>query len=74
MRDVIAIREDITRDTNISPEDYRVYSYLLLLEKDDVINLDKIARELNLVETKQVMKSIIRLAELGYTADLECLN
>ena len=74
MREVVAIREDITRDTNILSEDYRVYSYLLLLEKDDAINLDKIARELNLVETKQVMKSIIRLAELGYTADLECLK
>ena len=73
MREVVAIREDITRDTNILSEDYRVYSYLLLLEKDDAINLDEIAKELNL-DVKQAMKSIIRLAELGYTADLECLN
>lgn len=73
MRDVIAIREDITRDTNISPEEYRVYSYLLLLEKEETIDIDKIATELNLSK-KQAMKSIIRLAELGYTADLECLN
>lgn len=73
MREAVAIREDITRDTNISPEQYRVYSYLLLLEKEETINIDRIAKELNL-DTNQVMKSIIRLAELGYTADLECLN
>ena len=40
MRDVIAIKEDITRDTNISPEEYRVYSYLRLLEKDEPIDVD----------------------------------
>lgn len=73
MREVVAIREDITRDTNISPEEYRVYSYLLLLEKEETIDIDKIATELNLSK-KQVMKCIIRLAELGYTTDLECLS
>lgn len=73
MREAVAIREDITRDTNISPEEYRVYSYLLLLEKEEVINVDQIAKELNL-SNKQVMKSIIRLSELGYMADLECLK
>ena len=73
MREVIAIREDITRDTNISPEEYRVYSYLRLLEKEEVINADQIAKELNL-DINQVMKCIIRLAELGYTTDLECLS
>lgn len=73
MREAVAIREDITRDTNISPEEYRVYSYLLLLEKDDAINIDKIAIELNL-DINKVMKSIIRLAELGYTTDIECFQ
>lgn len=73
MREAVAIREDITRDTNISPEEYRVYSYLLLLEKEEVINADQIAKELNL-SNKQVMNSIIRLSELGYMADLECLK
>lgn len=73
MREVIAIREDITRDTNISPEEYRVYSYLRLLEKTDTIDVDQIAKELNLT-INQVMKCIIRLAELGYTTDLECLS
>lgn len=73
MREAVAIREDITRDTNISPEEYRVYSYLLLLEKEEVINADQIAKELNL-SNKQVMNSIIRLSELGYMADLDCLK
>ena len=73
MREVIAIREDITRDTNISPEEYRVYSYLRLLEKTDTIDVEQIAKELNLT-INQVMKCIIRLAELGYTTDLECLS
>lgn len=73
MREVIAVREDIIKDKNITSIDYRVYTYLLSLEREDVINLDKIAKELNL-DVKQVMKSIIRLAELGYTADIECLN
>lgn len=73
MKEVVAIREDITKDTKISAEDYRVYSYLLLLEKKETIDIDQIAKELNLT-IKQVMKSIISLAELGYTADLECLN
>ena len=73
MRENIAVREDITKDTNISSENYRVYSYLLLLEKKETINVDQIAKELNL-DINQVMKSIIRLAELGYTADLECLS
>lgn len=74
MREVIAVREDIIIDRNITSIDYRVYTYLLSLEKEETIDIDKIARELNLVETKQVIKSITRLAELGYTADLECLN
>ena len=73
MREVVAIREDITKDINITPEEYRVYSYLRLLEKKDTINVDQIARDLNLT-INQVMKCIIRLAELGYTADLECLS
>lgn len=73
MRDVIEIREDITKDINISPEEYRVYSYLRLLEKKDTINAEQIAKELNLT-INQVMKCIIRLAELGYTTDLECLS
>ncbi|CAM2078611.1 MAG: hypothetical protein NSGCLCUN01_02812 [uncultured Clostridium sp.] len=73
MREVVAIREDITRDTNISPEEYRVYSYLRLLEKDEPIDVDQIAKEL-ILDINQVMKCIIRLAELGYTADLECLS
>lgn len=73
MREAVAIREDITRDTNISSEQYRVYSYLLLLEKEETINIDRIAKELNL-DKNQVIKCIIRLAELGYTTDLECLN
>ena len=73
MRETVAIREDITRDTNISPEEYRVYSYLRLLEKADTIDVDQIAKDLNLT-INQVMKCIIRLAELGYTTDLECLS
>ena len=73
MRDVIAIREDIITDKNITSIDYRVYTYLLFLEKEETIDTDKIATELNLSK-KQVMKSIVRLAELGYMADLECLN
>lgn len=73
MREVVAIREDITKDINITPEEYRVYSYLRLLEKKDTINVDQIARDLNLT-INQVMKCIIRLAELGYTTDLECLS
>lgn len=73
MREAVAIREDITRDTNISPEEYRVYSYLRLLEKTDTIDVDQIAKDLNLT-INQVMKCIIRLAELGYTTDLECLS
>lgn len=73
MRETVAIREDITRDTNISPEEYRVYSYLRLLEKTDTIDVDQIAKDLNLT-INQVMKCIIRLAELGYTTDLECLS
>ncbi|CAM2076104.1 MAG: hypothetical protein NSGCLCUN01_00286 [uncultured Clostridium sp.] len=73
MREVVAIREDITKDTNISPEEYRVYSYLRLLEKKDTIDVDQIAIDLNLT-INQVMKCIIRLAELGYTTDLECLS
>ncbi len=73
MREVVAIREDITRDTNISPEEYRVYSYLRLLEKKDTIDVEQISKDLNLT-INRVMKCIIRLAELGYTTDLECLS
>lgn len=73
MREAVAIREDITKDINITPEEYRVYSYLRLLEKADTINVDQIAKDLNLT-INQVMKCIIRLAESGYTTDLECLS
>lgn len=73
MREVIAVREDIIKDKNITSEDYRVYTYLLSLERKETIDVEQIAIDLNL-DINQAMKSIIRLAELGYTADLECLN
>lgn len=73
MRDVIAIREDIITDKNITSIDYRVYTYLLSLEKEETIDIGRIADELN-SSKKQVIKSIVRLAELDYMADLECLN
>ncbi|MCI9110281.1 hypothetical protein [uncultured Clostridium sp.] len=73
MRETVAIREDIIKDKNVTSEDYRLYTYLLFLERKENVDVEKIAKELS-VNSKQVLKSIVRLAELGYTRDLECLN
>lgn len=72
MRQVVKVREGIIKDKNVTDEDYRVYTYLLTLEKFNVADIEEIAQQLKLTE-KQVIKSIIALKALGYAEDLKCI-
>ena len=71
MRKNIRINKKVLSDKNLTSEDFRVYSYLLMLEKHEIIDVEEMSNLMKL-SIKKIKKSIERLAELGYTADLEC--
>lgn len=73
MRESVKVREDIIKDKNLTPNEFRIYSYLLFLEEDDVVDIKELSENFNMT-TKEIIKSITRLAELGYTVDIEYLN